>query len=106
MRCLLEHPTRRSEDDVPLYEERVLIWFAENWTQAFWMAEKEAREYAREAQSTFIKVTDGFRLFDENIGNGTEVWSTMRESSFSPETYADTFCATHRDRSTTHSPGE
>lgn len=49
---------------------------------------------------TFVRATDSFRLFEESVGNGSEVWSVMRGSGMEQELYAQTFCATPQDRST------
>ena len=46
----------------------------------------------------FIKATDAFHLVAGSIAEGTEVWSTMRESNLKLEYYLKTFCITERDR--------
>ena len=98
VRCLFEHPTRRLESSTPLYEERVTIWWADDWDEAYDMAAEEAVIYADEANCTYLRLVDAFDLFDDIVGSGTEVWSNMRESNLDAQTYASTFCSTPRDR--------
>ena len=103
VRCLFSHPGLASDGKKALYEERVTLWRAASWDDAFKLAEAEAREYAASDVCIFHGTTDAFQLFDESVGQGTEIWSTMRGSGMDPETYERTFCATPRDRSGNHS---
>lgn len=98
VRCLFCHPTRKSEDEDFLYEERITLWRAESFEEAHRMAEKEARQYAEEAKCSFLKSTDSFHLFERAMESGIEVFSTMRGSNLQPQNYERTFCVTGRDR--------
>ena len=97
VKCLFSHPSRANETDGNLYEERITLWRVSTFEEAFSLAEAEAREYASD-DCIFVRATDCFHLFDESVGHGSEVWSVMRGSHFDAETYAQTFCATSRDR--------
>ena len=97
VKCLFSHPNRANESDGNLYEERITIWHASTFEEAFALAEAEAREYASD-DCVFIRATDSFHLFDESVGQGSEVWSVMRGSHMDAELYAKTFCTTPRDR--------
>ena len=98
VKCLFSHPSRKSDGEPVLYEERITLWRAASWDEAFRLAEAEAQQYASGEDCMFHFATDAFHLFDEAIAHGTEVWSTMRGSGMDPETYKHTFCATPRDR--------
>lgn len=98
VRCLFSHPTRTKDGDGTLYEERITLWKCDAWQEAYLKAEKEAKEYAEEENCIFIKATDSFHLFDRELKEGTESWSTMRGSFLDSETYENTFCSTSRDR--------
>ncbi|MBI5381955.1 MAG: DUF4288 domain-containing protein [Opitutae bacterium] len=98
VKCLFHHPTRKAEDEDFLYEERITLWKAPSFVEAHRMADEEASLYAKEAKCVFVKSTDSFHLFDQEVGSGIEVYSTMRGSNLRPEYYEKTFCITARDR--------
>lgn len=100
VKCLFHHPTRKKLGENYLYEERITLWEAYSLKEAYLKADDEALEYAGEANAVFVQSVTSFRLFDESITNGTEVYSLMRGSNFSPKTYRDTFCNTDLDRTT------
>ena len=80
------------------FEREVQAFGNRSFQEAFALAEAEAAEYARGCHCTFIRATDTYHLFEESIGHGSEIWSVMRGSGMEPELYAETFCATPRDR--------
>src|SRR5688572_13907625 len=98
VKCLFSHPSRADDSERFLYEERTTLWQASSFKEAFALAEVEAAEYARTSTCTFVRATDSFHLFEESVGHGSEIWSQMRGSGMEPELYAETFCATPRDR--------
>jgi hypothetical protein len=97
VKCLFSHPDRASDADGNLYEERITIWRASTFEEAFALAEAEAREYAAD-DCQFVRAAQAFHLFEESVRHGSEVWSVMRGSHMQPELYIETFCATPRDR--------
>ena len=75
------------------YEERITIWQARSAEEAILRAEAEALEYAaiiEESPSTYIGLAQSYRLSDE-LTDGAEVFSLMRDSKLAPEEYLDTF---------------
>ncbi|WP_254511951.1 DUF4288 domain-containing protein [Anatilimnocola floriformis] len=82
------------------YEERVVLIKAENFDKAVSRAEVMAEEYAKGldgcAYAGFMNV---FHIFDEQIGDGTEVYSLMRKSDLSKDEYLDKFYDTGAERS-------
>jgi len=98
VKCLFHHPKLNDRGDDFLYEERITLWKAASFEEAHGFAEKEAHIYAKENSCIFIKSTDSFHLFDAEIIQGVEIYSTMRGSNLVPELYSKTFCVTERDR--------
>ena len=98
VKCLFHHPTRKSDGEAFLYEERVTLWSAASFEEAHRLAEKEGRQYAKEAGCVFVASTDSFQLFDDELSPGVEVYSSMRGSNLQPSDYRVTFCVTARDR--------
>jgi hypothetical protein len=75
------------------YEERITIWRASSAEEAIERAEAEALQYAAaigDSPSTYIGLAQSFRLSDE-LADGAEVFSLMRDSKLEPEEYLDTF---------------
>jgi hypothetical protein len=99
VKCLFSHPSRADDSERFLYEERITLWRARTFEEAFALAEAEAAEYARCSTCTFVRATDSFHLFVGSPSHGSEIWSLMRGSGMEPELYAETFCATPRDHS-------
>lgn len=100
VKCLFSHPDRAKDSEPSLYEERITLWRAASWDEAFKLAETEAQEYAGSNRCVFHFASDAFHLFDKEVGHGSEIWSVMRGSGMDPEPYKQTFCATPRDRMT------
>ncbi len=97
VKCLFSHPSRVDDAVRFLYEERTTLWRTSSFKKAIELAEVEAAAYATEANCLFVRATDSYQLFDETIGQGSEIYSIMRDSGMEPEVYADTFCCTPRD---------
>lgn len=106
IRVVISHPSRVKAGDGNLYEERVTIWRTGSLAKAYELAEEEARVYAEEAGAVFVCCTDSFHLFDEKVGEGSEVWSMMRGSHLDARTYVNTFTCTERDRCSDFDPEE
>jgi len=98
VKCLFHHPDRKAAGEGFLYEERITLWKTASFEEAHRLAEEEARQYAAEAGCVFVDSTDSFHLFDEEVSQGTEVFSIMRGSNLQPRDYKYTFCLTERDR--------
>ncbi len=81
-----------------LYEERIILVKASSYEEALDKAEKEAEEYA-EALEDFMYTgyAEAFHLFDEKLKDGTEVYSTMRESELESTDYIKRFLRTGKE---------
>jgi hypothetical protein len=99
VRCLFDHQGRRKDGEDHLFEERITLWRAISYDDAFLKAEVEARRYAGENDCVFVCVSDGFHLFDETPQEGSEIFSTMRGSNMTAEMYQMTYCCSPLDRS-------
>lgn len=82
-----------------VYEERVVLTKATSLDDAIQRAESLAKEYASDcggcSYTGFINV---FHIYDENIGDGSEVYSLMRTSELSTNAYLDQFYDTGMER--------
>jgi len=73
-----------------MYEERIVVLRAENMEAAIERAEKEAQKYCRDLEGcTYIGYVNVFALYDDEIGNGSEVFSSMQKSDLRPKAYLD-----------------
>lgn len=92
VRCVFRHR------ELGVYEERVTLWTAGSLDEAIGRAEAEAGEYCAALESTeYTGFAEGFRM-DGVPGVGAEVFSLMRESELSPDSYVGKFYATGRER--------
>ena len=90
VRCVLRGPNG-------LYEERVTLWEAAGFAQAIELAEQEVAVYAAAIGSTYLELAQAFEMFDPP-GNGTEVFSLLRESDLEPKQYLNRFFDTGGER--------
>jgi len=97
VKCIFSVPPRE-ELGKYLYEERVLLWRAESFDEAFEMAKREAAEYESENEGvSFTGRSDAYEIVDDIIGHGSELWSLQRGSNFEPYYYVKTFIDTERE---------
>ncbi|WP_433252173.1 hypothetical protein ACQPYK_07305 [Streptosporangium sp. CA-135522] len=80
------------------YEERVTLWRAGSFDEAIAMAEREAAEYVAESPFEYLELAQAYRLADDAIESGTEVFSLLRDSDLEPEEYLNAFFDTGRER--------
>lgn len=90
VRCIFKHLPRHDATKRNLYEERITIWKAKSFEEAVELAEIEAKDYA-DPDSEYLGLAQVFNLFDEVLENGTEVFSLMRESNYTPKKYLDIY---------------
>ena len=95
---MFSHPTRVNKLKY-LYEERITLWKALSEKEAYFLAEKEALNYAENEEAEFIEATDAFFLFESKLNEGCEVWSLMRDSNETDESYIKRFILTSDERS-------
>lgn len=82
------------------YEERITLWKVREFSEAISCAENEAREYSETLDGLeYLGLAQGFLLADEP-GQGSEVFSLIRESDLSKDEYLDTFFDTGTEHQT------
>ena len=90
----------RADSDRPTYEERVLLFAADDEDAAIAKAEVEAAEYAALfGDCTALGFQQSFALTEE-VGDGAEVFSLMWNSDLEPDDYLDRFFDTGDERQT------
>src|SRR5215210_4053784 len=93
VRCVLRH-----SHDQRLYEERITVWHASSFNEAVGRAESEASEYGAMVGSASLGLTQAFEIAEDQVTEGTEVFSLIRESELAPKDYLDTFFDTGTER--------
>lgn len=89
------------EHDKPgdgLFEERIVLLRAADFEEALERAEAEALRYAEEAGGTYTGYASVFEIADEQLADGSEVFSLMRDSDLEADDYIDHFFATGDER--------
>jgi hypothetical protein len=80
------------------YEERITVWRAGSAEEAVLLAEREAEKYVGGQDFEYLGLAQSYRLADEAIGHGTELFSLLRDSDLGPKEYLDTFFDTGDER--------
>ncbi len=81
-----------------LFEERIVLIRAADFDEAFRRAEEEARSYAQAVGGTYTGYASLYELAEEEIGDGAEVFSLMRDSDLPAGEYIERFFATGTER--------
>jgi hypothetical protein len=90
-KCIFLHTGSESRPE-QVYEERVILLRAESLDDAVARAEVMAGEYASDLEGcSYLGFVDVFHIFDENVGDGTEVYSLMRASELGRDEYLNRF---------------
>lgn len=84
-------------DGSGLYEERVVLFRAEDLDDAIARAEAEAAEYVEDMDREVLPLFQAHWLFDDPA-DGSEVFSLMRVSDLRPADYLDHFFDTGDER--------
>ena len=72
------------------YEERITLLRADTFDDAIERAEKEAEEYCRDLDGCkYVGYVNVFHIYDEKVGEGTEIFSSMQTSDLKPKEYLD-----------------
>jgi hypothetical protein len=98
VRCVFRHKKRADMTKYNLYEERITLWRADSFDKAIEYAEKEAVEYAMDSECEYIGLAQAYHLYDDTIGNGSEIFSLMREHNYTPKKYLDRYFDTDYER--------
>ena len=97
-KCIFLH-TKIDSCPGQVYEERIILVKAENLDDAISRAESMAEEYANDLEGcSYTGFIDVFHIYDENIGDGVEVYSLMRTSNLSKDEYLNSFYDTGMER--------
>ena len=103
--CIFEHEdvppleTLAATETATVYEERIVLLRANSFDAAIIAGEADAEDYAKQTGSRYVGYIMTYHLFNEVIGEGTEVYSLMRSSSLS----VDEFLNHYYDDGTEHS---
>lgn len=92
VRCIFQWPQREC------YEERVTMWRAQSFEEAIRKAELEAAEYAETHRAAYLGLAQAFRIYDDHISEGSEVFSLLRPSELGVDDYLETFYDTGEER--------
>ena len=91
----------RSETGGATYEERITLWRASSAEKAIARAEAEALQYATALKGcTYLGLAQSYQLADE-VRDGAEVFSLMRDSELEPKEYLDVFLGVGTEHQTT-----
>ena len=97
-KCIFLH-TGIESSPAQVYEERVILVRAESLDDAITRAEVMAEEYAHDLDGcSYTGFVDVFHIYDENVGEGTEVYSLMRTSDLGKDEYLNRFYDTGTER--------
>jgi len=89
------------EHDKPgdgLFEERVVLLRAADFDEALERAEQEAAQYSEAVGCAFTGYVTVYEMVEEELGDGAEVFSLMRDSDLSADDYVDRFYSTGSER--------
>ena len=97
-KCIFLHTGIESSPG-QVYEERVVLVKAGGFDEAISRAEAMAEEYAKGVGGcSYTGFIDVFHIYDEKIGDGTEIYSLMRTSDLSRDEYLNMFYDTGAER--------
>jgi hypothetical protein len=96
-RCIFHH---RARGTIPAcFEERIILLRATGAAEAIRRAEEEAREYAASLEAVeYVDAMDMFHLYEQLVGDGTEVFALLRVSDLDARAYVSQFSHTGSER--------
>ena len=98
-KCIFKHHPDSTNALKALYEERVVLFQAQNFDDAVNQAEAEAAEYCADSgRCAYVGYVDIYHLPEDHVGHRVEVYSLMRESSLSADEYLNRFYDTGNER--------
>jgi hypothetical protein len=95
VRSVYRHPGLAEGREV--YEERVVLFKADDFDAAIAMAESEAADYVEDSDNEVLPLFQAHWLFDDPA-DGIEIFSLMRVSDLEPDEYLDHFFDTGQER--------
>src|SRR5262245_46148665 len=97
VRCVVQFPT--AEAGEYHYEERITLWRADSFESAIARAIAESEQYASDLGGENTTLAQAFHLaVGDDIDEGAEVFSLIRDSSLSAQEYVDQFFDTGTER--------
>lgn len=94
VRCVFKMEIERDQ----VYEERLTLWLAPDDAKAIEHAEDEAQQYASALNAEYLGLAQAYRLGENRLGHGSEIFSMMRSSALPPDKYLDRFFDTGSER--------
>jgi hypothetical protein len=91
VRCVFRSLSVAPKRKQYVFEERIMLWQADSPDAAVAKSEAEAARHAEATDSEYLGIAQACRLRDDEIADGTEVFSLMRESDYSPPVYVDVY---------------
>lgn len=82
---------------LPHYEERITVWRADSFEAAIECAEAEAIDYQEGSESDYLRIAQAYELV-KSVGDGSEVFSLIRDSALDPDEYISRFFDTGTER--------
>jgi len=74
------------------YEERIVLLKAKDEREALKLANKEAKDYVKDlADTTLVDITEIYELYEKDIDNKVEIFSSKTISTLKPNDYLETF---------------
>ncbi|MDQ3686622.1 MAG: DUF4288 domain-containing protein [Acidobacteriota bacterium] len=90
-KCIFLH-AETSGGHKQMYEERIILLRARSFDEAIDRTEKEAEEYCNDLDgSKYVGYVDVFHLTEGKVGDGAEIFSSMRRSDLQPKEYLNQF---------------
>jgi hypothetical protein len=91
--------------DTGSVEERIILFWAENFDQAIEYAEQEAVKYCEEDPAAKLQIEalgwwDAYRIMEEQVGHGVEIYSRLADTSLSGEAFIRRYYPKSQDRTT------
>ena len=89
-KCIFRHLETESRRQI--YEERIVLLKAKDSDTAIKKAEKNAIKYCEDIEDCEpAGLIDVFELYDEIVGDKTEIFSSIQSNELSPEDYLSQF---------------
>ena len=80
------------ENQKQWYEERIILLKAKDETEALKYANEEAKDYIKDLDGTnFIEIVNVYALYDEEISDKCEIFSSKTISLLEAQDYLETF---------------
>jgi hypothetical protein len=99
-KTVCKHQTEEDGAAKTVYEERVVLLAAVDFSDALIKGEQEARQYCDSIEcASYTGYINVYQLSEEAVGHGTEIFSLLRDSELSETDYLDRFIDTGRERS-------